>query len=428
MTAAPGTRSSRVLGVLLVALVALGSAVIALGAYALVAARSQRGASDALMAAHLEPGSLPATLPLRVLGGAWVVDATVGDERREAATLMLDTGAPTTFLPALADRVAGPPVGTVEEVSVTGDRVTRDVVPVGSIGLGGATIADAAAVAGSLSLVHPLRCVTEDGLLGADAMSDAVWQLDPSRGRLTIASSMDGLGHVEGESAIALPFTPSTDASPSPIVELPTATGRLRVVLDTGSDGWLAVHPDDLEAAGGRVAQDAPSRYATMWTTGPGPFTRIRYGTVDVTLGPERVADLPVATIEALEPGLGVVGTGFLRHFVLTIDWPGRTIVLDPLDEDGVASLAPAPPLLATVGWDGDGLTVSSFVDVPEAAEAGLAIGLPVRAVDGREAASLTLREACALALGPPAPYQLTRSDGTTVPVGAVVDYLGSPT
>jgi hypothetical protein len=255
-------------------------------------------------------------------------------------------------------------------------------------------------------------------------MSDAVWQLDPARDRLTIASSTAGLDHVDG--ALRLPFTPSTDASPSPVIELPTATGRLRVVVDTGSDGWLAVHPETLEAAGGTVAPDAPTRLASLWTTGPGPFTRIRYGTADVTLGDERVAGMPIATIEALESRLGVMGTEFLRHFVVTIDWPGRALFLDPIEPTAIAALRPAAPLMATVGWDGQGLSVSSMVDVPEAAEAGLAIGLPVRAVDGREASSVTFAQACALAQDPPAPFELTRADGTTVHVGEVSDFLGS--
>ena len=87
---------------------------------------------------------------------------------------------------------------------------------------------------------------------------------------------------------------------------------------------------------------------------------------------------MPVATVDALIPGLGVLGTEFLRHFVLTVDWPGRAVYLDPLDPGASMTCDRPPPLLATVGWDGHDLTVSSMVDVSEATDAGLAIGLPV--------------------------------------------------
>ena len=424
MTDARSARPSRPLRLLATFLVAITVTGLVLAAYVVIAARSQGSSSDALMEASVDRSTLPVQLPLRELGGAFVVDATVGAAPGTPVSLMLDTGAPTTVLPDLADRVGGDPVGSVEEVTLDGVRTRRDIVPVGRLALGGATFDDVAAVEGSFALDHPIRCITDDGFLGADVMADAVWQIDPAAGRLVIAPSLDGLDHIEG--ALRLPFTPSTEASPSPIVELPTQTGRLRVVVDTGADGWLAVHPDDLDAAGGVVKPDAPARCASVWTSGPGPFTRIRYGSADVRLGERLVTGLPVATVDALMPGLGVLGTEFLRHFVLTVDWPGRAVYLDPVDPGGIDGLRPSPPLLATVGWDGHDLTVSSMVDVPEATDAGLAIGLPVRAIDGRDASTLSSADACALVLDPTGPFDLTKTDGTTVRIDEVRGFLGS--
>ena len=104
------------------------------------------------MEASVDRSTLPVQLPLRELGGALVVDATVGAAPGTDVSLMLDTGAPTTVLPDLADRVGGEPVGSVEEVTLDGVRTRRDIVPIGRLALGGATFDDVAAVEGSFAL------------------------------------------------------------------------------------------------------------------------------------------------------------------------------------------------------------------------------------------------------------------------------------
>ena len=228
-------------------------------------------------------------------------------------------------------------MGSVEEVSLDGERTMRDIVPVGRIPLGTAAFDDVAAIVGFFPFDHPLRCITQDGLLGADVMADAVWQVDPAAGRLSIAPSVDGLEHIEGAIDCRSRHPPRPRLRP--VIELPTAVGRLRVVVDTGSDGWLAVHPDDLEAAGGGGRAGCAGSLCIRLDEWARPLHAD--SATGARMSPSATGSSPACRSPRSTrsmPGLGVVGTELLRHFVLTVDWPGRAIHLDPVDPVELAS------------------------------------------------------------------------------------------
>jgi hypothetical protein len=277
--------------------------------------------------------------------------------------------------------------------AIDGTVARSEVVAVERLQLGEADFLDVAGPVGWVGEGNPLACVTANGLLGANLMQDAVWQIDYQAESIAIHPSVEGLDHIDD--AIVLEFGVGSESSPSPLVELAAADGELTFLLDTGSDGSLTVNPADLEAIGVRLPDDGPV-LTTLGAGATGTFeTDLRFTTVELALG-DGAASYPVAVSDTIEAGVGNMGNAFLRQFVLTIDWPGRTVYLDPAAEDGRIS-PPDEPASAGIAWDDGRVVVGSVVRGGPAEEAGLILGDLVTAVDGMDVAAPTFADFCAL-------------------------------
>ena len=227
-------------------------------------------------------------------------------------------------------------------------------------------------------------------------MQHAVWQVDPVAGTLTVAAATDGLAHVDG--ALRLPFERASVASPSPILHLPVGDGSVDVLLDTGSDGWLTIHPADLEGAGVPVPEDAPAMDLLLGTAAGDRLVRVTWATADVSLGDARPAAMPIAISEAVPQGQGSVGNAFLDDFVLTIDWTKDVVYLDPIaaSDDGVLHLRPPVLPTASVSWR-DGYVLGSLLQGAGHAP-DVVVGAALSAIDGQDVRSATFDDFCARA------------------------------
>lgn len=388
-------RASRIV-VVLVAVAVLGAAVLALVAY--VALEDEGAGAAAQAATAVDPATLPASLPFRLVAGHIVVEAEIGSADG-ALQFMLDSGAPVLYAADVAERYGGEPVGRIATRAIDGTVAEPDVVAIERLRLGGAEFLDVAGPVGWVGDGNPLACVTRSGLLGANLMDDAVWQIDYQAESIGIHRSTEGLDHID--EAISLEFRVDSDASPSPIVTVPLADGELTFLLDTGSDGALMVNPADLEVVGLQVADDAPT-LTVLGAGAAGTFeTELRYADLELALDGE-VTGYPVAVSETLQPGVGNMGNGFLRQFVVTIDWPERMVYLDPVATDRSID-PPAGPASAGLAWDDGRVVVGALARGGPAEQAGLELGDAVRVVDGVDLAAPTFDDYCDLLTRPSA-------------------------
>jgi predicted aspartyl protease len=351
-----------------------------IGGIVLLSRQEQDAGGTVLASASVDDDSLPVTVPYREVGGAIVIDVTLGSGDR-SLPMILDTGAPTIVSEATARAYAGEVAGTVASVSADGQVISSNVVPLAEVSVGGAVFTDVGAVVGAIEPGNPFYCMTDSGFIGANLMRTAVWQIDPRARRVTIAASTEGLDHIDG--ATRLELTPASDISPSPLVELPAGEGSLTFLLDTGSNGWLAANPQDLAGVGVELPDDPPTM-TILGTGAAGSFsTRVRW--LDAAIGPE---PLLLAVSEALPEGVGNAGTDYLSRFVVTIDWPGGSVYLDP-----VAELLPSVPPSAALAWD-EGFVVGSYVEDAPGNES-LELGAGVARIDGQVVAGAPFADFC---------------------------------
>jgi predicted aspartyl protease len=372
-------------------------AIALIGAIVLVSRQEQDAGQQALAATSVDATGLPVTVPYREVAGHLVIDVTLGDGSR-TVPMIIDTGAPTIVSEEVAEVFGSGSSGTISTASIEGKVFTSEVVTLPLLSIGGVAFTDVGAVVGSIEPGNPFYCVTDAGFIGASLMQTGVWSIDPGAGTVTIAATANELPGLD--KAVRFDFARASDVSPSPLVELPVGEGTLPVLLDTGSDGWLAVSPIDLDSVGGIVRIDAPAQEVLATTFGGVLGSRIAWSSAEVGLG--QSGTTPIATIDTLPDGQGNAGTDLLRHFVVTLDWSEDVVYLQPLD--GVP--LPSVPLSASVAWD-DGFVVGSRVLGQPDADV-LTLGTPVSAIDGRDVTRAPFDDFCRHLLEGPAAYEMT--------------------
>ncbi len=378
----------------------------------------QEAGFAALEGTSVDESTLPVTVPFDFVAGHIVVEATL-DDSGEPVALIVDSGAPTILSDELADQFGGEVAGHLNTAAIDGTVVKEEIVPVAELHIGDATFTDVGSIKGFLEPDNPLSCISSNGLIGASLMKEAVWQIDYGTKQITIAPSVDGLDHIED--AIALGFVSPTASSPSPQLPLLAGEGTIDFLIDTGSDGSLTVNPADLAGIGIEVDPSGPA-YRTEAAGSAGSYdARLLYASVDLGLGNQQLDGFPVATIESLQAGQGNIGNAFMSNYVVTIDWPQGNIYFDPVSDD---PRPPAPPA-ATIGWDGERITVGGVVEGSDVAEAGLAIGQFVSSIDGQDVSAATRDDFCELYVAERRDdgFELTTDDGQTYQVGPVEDF-----
>lgn len=376
--------------------------------------QAQPGADRALAETAVDRTTLPATVPFRWSGRLPVVDARLG-QADEALGFLFDTGAPVVYADAIAARFGGAVTGSTPTRSIDGTVEEAAVVRVAALALGDAMFRDVGGIVGWVHDEDPLACVSTNGVLGANLMGGAVWRIDYGAQLIDVLPASDALDLGD---AIALRFEAFSDASPSPVVRLPVEGEALWFLLDTGADAGLVVHPADLEAVGVEVAADAPSM-ARIAAGARGVFAAdVRYADLELTFdGAVDRISYPVAVSDAIGPGVGIMGNTFLREFVVTIDWPRRTVYLQPVASDRSVR-PPSDPLSVTTMWRDGQLVVRSLVRAGPAEADGLELGDTLAAVDGQPVTEPSFGTFCegpdpwASEWGPAPGSVLTTADG----------------
>ena len=140
-----------------------------------------------------------------------------------------------------------------------------------------------------------------------------------------------------GAAEVALPFV-QTATWELPCVRIAVDGIEVEARIDTGGE-LLTLSPDVAASLGVEPVASAEGVFAA------GALGEIGYGRVDsVALGPLTVRGVPVAVM-----GLGrpVIGTGLLRQFLATVDYPAGRLVLRPRSSGAPASGIEVPFALA---------------------------------------------------------------------------------
>lgn len=283
----------------------------------------------ALTAGKLDAPPYPVSIPFQFESGLIVVPVPF-EPSTQSYSCLLDSGAFNSKIETgLAEAQGFQSIAFKDNQDSQGNVRKIEVVRIGAMQLGPLHLKKIGAGKLNWDEKAGTRCFAPGGIIGANVMKLANWQIDFEQ--RTIAVS--GAPFVVGEGAIRLPFThPLLSGTP----EITIAVGGREVspvVLDLGSNGSLRL-PYALHAQFPDVptVELADQSNAGIYGVSADPVV---VKLLPIQLG-DQTYSLPV-TFEG-EGGKGLLGTEILQFFRVTLNYDGNQIFLEPTAQAPVAS------------------------------------------------------------------------------------------
>lgn len=309
---------------------------------------------------------------------------------------IFDSGAPNCVTKELAQELNLKPVVGQKAVDAEGKTGGIEFVQVSEITLGKITFLNTAAAVIDLKQVPELACLKVDGLIGANLMRKACWQLDYVKKTIVFSGNFDSLR--VPPTAASMAFSPELSGTPIVEVELE----NLKVggnIFDTGSTGnitlsALAFKKLQKQDPSLKYLKGVGSNSAGLYGQG---FDTSYLAKINLKMGslalPARVAEF--------KRDKGNLGSDFFKEFVVTMDWNQRKIYFVPQPAQFTE--------WKTFGFSSfknkDKLLVSFLIENSPAARAGLRQGDEILSINGKSYTNLSAEDYCGLIVNP-APWR----------------------
>lgn len=164
-------------------------------------------------------------------------------------------------------------------------------------------------------------CINISGIFGASVMKDLIWQINFEKQTIRVSDKIENL-EVDSHS-LKLSF--DKNSSQSPMMEVNIDEDKEKLILDTGSGSTFTF------SKASRILSSENTIFTAIGTFG-GVFgissDTIRYLKKTIELSPSDSGSW--RGVVAVRNGLkeGVVGLGFLKEYLVTIDWINQNLYL----------------------------------------------------------------------------------------------------
>lgn len=326
-------------------------------------------------------------IPFTIESGLIIIPVEI---EGETYRFLLDTGAPNVVSKELSDKLKFKKKRSIKTVDSQGNSSVLDYVKVSKINIRNAVFLNTTAAVADLKQADAIACLNIDGLIGANLMRKAYWQIDCQQKILRIITNPEKL-NIPKES-YAIPFI--ADVTGTPLVHL--KIGQLdvrRLKIDTGSVGFLST---DINIYSAIKEKDYILKERSSYgTSSVGLFGTSEKDTIkQVLLKDFSMGNLCVInqTIDLKHGKSSLLGMSFLRNYTVTLDWKSNTLFLTP---HGNFSNSFAETFGISMFKEGDKMVVSLITEGSDAQKSGIAIGDTVLRVNDVDVTHTTLEEYC---------------------------------
>ena len=286
--------------------------------------------SKAITEGHIKQTSFNREIPFKQINGFIILTVSIEGQQYD---FLVDTGAPTVIDSDLAKKLKIKKLGNQKVSDAYNKKKSLAYVKIKEISIAELRFFETVAIVSDFSLITKGLCLKVSGILGANLMSRAIWQIDFAQSKINVADNRESLFIPEKSWNVDFRLyggvgTPKFNLTVNNILH--------EVILDTGSKWGITL----LHTAKNQLLN-------------PQEFV-LGYGTVSGFLGnivdTIRLAKIPLVKVgDSLEVKdeivtfrdkiiSDLVGNDFLKNYLVTIDWKNQSITFSLLNISSIKS------------------------------------------------------------------------------------------
>ncbi len=341
--------------------------------------------------------------------GLIILKVTISGEEYD---FLYDTGAPNVISKELAAKLNIKPYVSNKTSDSQGNKEDLEYLLLPKITIGCVDFLNTGAAVADLKRSSVIACLDVDGIIGANLMRKAIWQIDYENKLLRVSNTMSSFKIEDGE---RIPFTEKFTGTPISDINVNGAIEK-NVTIDTGSNGGFSLSV--------KTYREAKDSLAPV-VIGVGTTTSGIYGVGEVDTN--YYTTFPLISIGNVELKNQMVdfnkgnsltlGNTFFENYLVTYNWPEKEILLTNKKEHDNSSFN-------SFGFNyfmnDDKLFVSFLIEGSEADQKGIKRGDQIIALNGVDYSEMTQDKWCEilhnteLRKGEQIDVTLMRNDETT--------------
>jgi hypothetical protein len=340
-------------------------------------------------------------VPFESRAGLIVIRVTINGREHH---FIFDSGATNCVTKELAEELKLKPVLDQTAEDAEGRKGGVQFALIDELKIGNISFANTGAAIIDLQAVPELACLQVDGLIGANLMRKACWQIDYKKQTLTFSDRTDSLTF--SEAAFSFGFYPVVSGTPLIDVEVNGVKSKENV-FDTGSSGDVLLPGKTFEKL--LKKKESPLQYIR----GAGSNSAGLYGAGNDTAYVADIADFKLGThtishqaVQFKKFHKGNLGSGFFKNYIVTLNWKNKKIWFDPQPASVTSESE-------TFGFSpirkDKKLLIGFLYENSVAAKAGLKVGDQILSINERNYNPLQENEYCDLIVKN-APWRTERS------------------
>lgn len=292
---------------------------------------------------------------------------------------LFDTGAPNLLSKKLAEKLNLKLKKSGEIEDSQGKSSKLNILNIDKISIGRIDFLNTGALTSDLSAPNDISCLNMDGIIGANLMKKAIWEIDYESREITITNSIDSL-EIPSDSK-KIHFDQSLQGSPYIDLKI---NGKLikDILIDLGSNGDFEFSNKIL-----RKLQRQESFPRTTFAYGSkssglygrGSNDTIRFAMVsNITLG-EQTLNRQILKFSENDPK---IGTNFFKNYRVILNWDSEELIMIKINEydNTKKKIIGFKPII-----EGDKIFIGYIHNKSSADNAGLKLGDQIIEVNGKD-------------------------------------------
>ncbi|RDC55125.1 hypothetical protein DU508_18415 [Pedobacter chinensis] len=323
-------------------------------------------------------------IPFNFDFGVPIIKVNIGNK---SYNFLFDTGAPTTLSPELARTLNLKSLQKSKNSDSQGYEKKEDVVIIPEIKIGNLIFENTGALIIDMKKTFQMACLNVDGIIGANQMSKAIWQLDYKNKIITATNNLSNFEIPKDVKTID--FLP-VKIQNTPLIPVTVNSKTTYITFDTGSNGDL-----NLGLTGYLDAVKNLKKAESVGIGGTGVYGEGRESVTTYI----KVPEMQIGTLKLINQIVpfrngksGNIGNGILQHYKVIIDWNMHKIYLPEVSNFDFSKLNRFGIGLKFIE---NKTVIASIFKNTDAEQLGMAVNDEIVEIDGRNVSNFTEADAC---------------------------------